>query len=104
MASKPSILLSHETTMSRRRRYSFTIASTSGAACAKASTTPACANELAQVVRFWWHLFTYWRIAAGATIQPMRHPVIDHVFEAAETVTVRSSIPGRLAMLTCSPS
>jgi hypothetical protein len=48
------------------------------------------------------------RIAAvasrGATTQPMRQPVIEKVFDAPETVMVRSRIPGSAARHTCSPS
>ena len=41
---------------------------------------------------------------AGAHAQPVFHPVIENVFPADEIVTVRSRIPGIVAIGMCSPS
>ncbi len=38
----------------------------------------------------------------GATAQPTRHPVTEYDFESALTVTVRSRMPGSVAIGTCS--
>ena len=43
-------------------------------------------------------------LPAGAMIQPMRQPVTLKVLEAPLMVTVRSRMPGSVAMGTCSPS
>ncbi len=40
---------------------------------------------------------------AGATMVPIRHPVMLKVLDAPEMVMVRSRIPDRVAMGTCSP-
>ena len=47
-----------------------------------------------------------WRIPAisgvGAIAHPTRQPVTEYVFESALIVTVRSSMPGSVAIGTCS--
>ncbi len=43
-------------------------------------------------------------ISGGARVQATRHPVQEYVLLAPPMVTVRSSISGRVAMLTCSRS
>ena len=41
---------------------------------------------------------------AGATMVPIRQPVMLNVFDAPLIVTVRSAIPSSVAMGMCSPS
>lgn len=64
--------------------------------------TASCSGVLTAKVTHWWALRSPSDRAAGATAQPIFHPVTEKVFPALPRVMARSPMPGRTARRQCS--
>ena len=50
----------------------------------------------------WWAIRMAWAMGLGVMAQPIFQPVTEKVLPALPSVTVRSHMPGSVAMRTCS--